>query len=166
MTDVEVYTGAALMGVASGMRSLASPAIVSQLAKSGLAPVNHSALGFLNSPVTAKTAAIMAIGEVITDKLPFIPKRTQTPSLVFRAISGAASGAAVTSARKRSVLWGALIGAAAAIGATYGAYHARRWAAEKFDVPDPIIAVLEDALVVGCGVLALSAARKASAAAD
>ena len=161
MTDAEVYSGAALMGVASGMRSLASPAIISQLARSGLAPVNHSPLAFLNNPLTAKTAAVLAVGELVVDKLPFTPSRTKAPLLVTRVISGAVGGAAVCSAKRRSLFVGALLGAAAAVGASYGTYHLRRWAGKKLNLPDPIVAVVEDVLVVGCAAVVLSAARKA-----
>lgn len=162
MTDAQVYTGAAVMGVAAGMRSMASPAIVSQLAKSGLMPAEESAVSFFHRPATAKTMAVLAIGEMIADKLPFMPKRTDAPALVTRAISGAVSGAAICSSKKRSVIAGALLGALAAVGASYGAYKLRKWAGERFDVPDPVIAIAEDALVAGCGMLVLSSMRSSS----
>lgn len=162
MTDTQVYTGAAVMGVAAGMRSMASPAIVSQLAKSGLIPSGQAATGFFNHPATAKTMAVLAVGEMIADKLPFMPKRTDAPALVTRAISGAVSGAAICSAKKRSVMTGALLGALGAVGATYGAYRLRKWAGERFGVPDPVIAIAEDALVAGCGMLVLSSMRSSS----
>jgi uncharacterized membrane protein len=161
MTDAQVYTGAAVMGVAAGMRSMASPAIVSQLAKSGLTPPGQSSLGFFGRPATAKTMAALAVGEMIADKLPFMPKRTDAPALVARAISGAVSGAAICSSKKRSVIAGALLGVIGAVGATYGAYKLRKWAGSRFHLPDPLIAVAEDALVAGCGMLVLSSMRSA-----
>lgn len=159
MTDAQVYAGAAVMGAAAGMRSMASPVIVGQLQKAGLAPSGHSAIDFLSQPKTAKTMAVLAVGEMIADKLPFMPKRTQAPALVTRAVSGGLGGAAVCSSKKRSVLAGALIGAAAAVGATYGAYQLRKWAGERFNLPDALIAIAEDALVAGCGMLVVSAVR-------
>ena len=157
MTDAQVYTGAAVMGVAAGMRSMSSPAILSQLAKSGLAPVGHSSIGFLNHPATARTMAVLAAGELIADKLPFLPKRTQAPALITRVISGGLSGAAVCSAKKRSIWLGALFGALGAVGATYGAYRLRKWTGEKFHIPDPVVAVVEDAIVAGCGMMVAAA---------
>ncbi len=120
-------------------------------------------LGFLENAATAKSLAIAAVGELVADKLPFLPKRTKAPSLIWRAISGALSGAAITSSRKRSALAGAVIGAAAAVGATYGAYELRRWAHDRFEIPDPMLAIVEDVLVAGCGVLVLSSFRKTGA---
>ena len=159
MTNVQVYAGAAVMGVASGMRSMASPAIASQLAKAGLLPEGNSPLGLLYRPGSAKTTAVLAIGELIADKLPFMPKRTMRPAVIARAFSGALGGAAICSSKKRSVLTGALLGALGAIGATYGGYELRKWAGARFHLPDPVIAVAEDALVAGCGMLVLDSLR-------
>ena len=158
MTAAEVYTDAAVIGLAAGMRSMSSPAFLTQLAKPG----RHSSLAFLNRPATAKTMAVLALGELVADKLPFMPKRTDTPALVARAISGGFSGAAICSSKKRSVLTGALAGAIAAVGATYGAYKLRKWVGARFDIPDPVIAIAEDALVAGCGMLVLSSMRSSS----
>lgn len=153
------------MGAAAGMRSMSAPAIMSQLAQSGLAPLGHFPLDFLSRPATAKSMAVMAVGELIADKLPFMPKRTQAPALTARAISGGLSGAAVCSLKKRSMLTGALVGAIAAVGATYAAYNLRKWADERFNVPDPLIAIVEDAVVAGCGIWVVSAMRSDSEAA-
>jgi len=164
MTDAEIYLGSAVMGATAGMRSLAAPAIVSHLAKAGHLPLEHARIGFLGRPSTAKTMAVLAVGEVIADKLPFIPKRTKAPSLIARTVSGALSGAAIASSKKRSGILGALLGAAGAIAATYGVYALRKAAGEKLRIPDPIVAVLEDATVAGCGYLMLSALRAAEEA--
>ncbi len=162
MTDAQVYTGAAVMGAAAGMRSMAAPAIMSHFAQSGWVPGGHSPLNFLERPGTAKTMAVLAIGEMIADKLPFMPKRTQAPAVMARAVTGGLSGAAVCSSKKRSVLAGALIGAAAAVGATYAAYNVRKWADKQFQLPDPLVAIIEDAVVAGCGILVISALSSSS----
>lgn len=162
MTDAKVYTEAAVMGAVAGLRSMSAPAIVSQFARSGLLPIGASSVGFLNRPATIRTTAILAAGELIADKLPFMPKRTKAPSVVARGISGGLSGAAICLSKRRSVLAGALIGAAAAVGATYGAYQLRRRAGQKFHLPDPVVAIVEDAIVAGCGLLVLSALRSSA----
>ncbi|MGA8029870.1 MAG: DUF4126 family protein [Bryobacteraceae bacterium] len=155
MTDAQIYAGAAVMGAVAGMRSMTAPAFVSRLVRSGM-PVAGGPLGFLNAPIAGRTTMLLAAGELIADKLPFLPRRTQAASLIARAVSGAVSGAAVCSAKKRSVLRGALIGMGAAIGATYAAYELRRRAGARFGIPDPAIAVIEDAIAAGCGAFILS----------
>ncbi len=159
MTDAQVYGEATVMGAVAGLRSMSSPAIMSQFVRSGLLPMGPSPLGFLNGATTAKTLAALAVGELVADKLPFMPKRTKAPSLAARAVSGGFSGAAICSSKKKSVLAGALLGAAAAVGATYGAYQVRRWAGRKFNIADPVVAIVEDVVVAGCGLLVLSALR-------
>jgi uncharacterized membrane protein len=160
MTDTQIYAGSAVLGAVSGMRSMAAPAIVSRLASSGLLPIEESQLGFLTNSKTAKITAILAAGEALADKLPFIPNRTQALPLIARAISGAMSGAAFSTGKKRSALFGALCGMAAAIGATYGAFKLRQMADKRLQIPDTIVAVAEDALVATTGYLLLKSLQK------
>jgi uncharacterized membrane protein len=164
MTDLELYGGAAVLGAVSGMRSMAAPAIVSRLAHTGLLPLADSQIKFLGHKNSAKTMALMAAGEMIADKLPFIPNRTAVFPLVTRAVSGALSGTAFVKARKGSVALGALIGSLAAVGASYGAYKLRKSLGKKLHVPDPVIAVAEDALVAACGFALLRALKPTEAA--
>ena len=160
MTDAQVYAGAAAMGAVAGMRTLSGPAMLLRAAKSGLQIADRE-IGVLSHPAAAKTATALAAAEFIADKLPFLPKRTGKAPLTGRAVSGALSGAAVCSARKRSIFVGALLGAAAAIGTAYGVYHLRKKIVERFHWPDPIVALAEDALVAGCGMLVMSKLRSA-----
>lgn len=159
MTDLQVYGGAAILGAVSGMRSMAAPAIVSKLAHQGVLPLQDSQIKFLGHRNSVKTMAIMAVGEMIADKLPFIPRRTAVFPLLTRAATGALSGTAFTKSRKRSTIAGALIGSLAAVGASYGAYKLRKFTGQKFHLPDPIVAVAEDALVAACALVVLKALK-------
>ena len=141
------------MGAVAGMRSMSSPAIISQLARAGLLPSGNSKLDFLDKPVTAKALTIAAVGELVADKLPFLPKRTKAPSLIWRAIAGTFAGAAICSSKHRPIGTGAALGAAAAVGASYGFQELRRMASEQFHLPDAAVAVAEDLLVGGLGAL-------------
>ncbi len=134
---------------------MTAPAIVRQIARPGL-PVPYLNLSSFDSRTVSRAMTLFALGELIGDKLPFMPKRTQTASLIFRAISGGLSGAVVCSSNKRSVMAGALIGMAAAVGATFGAYELRRQAGTRFHIPDWPIALLEDAVAAGFGALVVS----------
>ncbi|MBV8709762.1 MAG: DUF4126 family protein [Acidobacteriaceae bacterium] len=162
MTDAQVYAGSTVLGAVSGMRSMAAPAIVSRLASSGVLPIKESQISFLKNSTTAKTTAILAAGEALADKLPFIPNRTKALPLIARAISGAMSGAAFSTGKKRSALFGALCGMAAAIGATYGAFKLRQLADKRLQIPDTVVAIAEDALVATTGYLLLKAVQNDS----
>ncbi len=151
MTDAQVYGGAVVAGAVAGMRSMSAPAIVSRLAESRLQG-SADKLAVLHRPTAMKTTAALAIAELIADKLPFMPNRTEPASLAARAVSGALSGAAICSARKRSVLAGALLGTAAAIGMSYGAYQVRKRLHRKLNSPDLVLALAEDAIAASAGV--------------
>lgn len=139
------YAGAVVAGTVAGMRSMAAPALINRLGIPGVLPAG-----------AGKVTSVLAIGEAIADKLPFMPSRTMAASLTTRAISGAISGASITKSKRCSPYLGALVGAAAAIGATYAAYHLRRELGKRLKVPDFLIALGEDALVVGAATRLLS----------
>ena len=155
MNDIQVYSAAAAIGAVAGLRSMLAPAIVSHCAHSGVLPIQHRHIAFLNRPAAAHTLAALAGSELIADKLPFMPNRTQPASALARAFSGALSGAAVCSAKNCSIAAGALLGALGAIGTTFGAYELRRRAGKRFGVPDPVIAVLEDGIALVAGTSAV-----------
>jgi uncharacterized membrane protein len=137
---------------------MSAPAVVSQLSKSGLIP-EQSPLAWLHHPGVSKTLAVLATGELIADKLPFIPARITPGPLTARAITGGLSGAAIFSAKKRSWWVGALIGAAAAVGASFGAYKLRKRITEEYKIPGFVVGIAEDAFAAGCGYLVLSSLK-------
>jgi uncharacterized membrane protein len=80
-----------------------------------------------------------------------MPNRTDAPGLIARAGSGAFVGATICKAKGRSTVSGALIGAAAAISSAFAGYHLRRAAVRELGLPDAVVALVEDAVVVGGG---------------
>ena len=164
MSEAQVYAGAALIGTVAGMRSMTAPAVVSRVAKVAGIPVDKSGVDFLHNPVIPRVMSILAVGELIADKLPFLPSRITPFPLITRAISGAVSGAALVSSKKRSPLLGALFGAAGAIAGSYAAYELRRRVVKNYRVPDTVVALAEDALAIGTGTLIASKLRSLEAA--
>ncbi len=146
-TDAQAYAGATALGVMAGMRSMSAPALISQVARKGQLAVEGSKLGFLTSSGAISTTALLALGEIVADKLPSMPARTDKGPLIARAVSGALSGAVLCSARKKSAWLGAFYGALGALGATFAAYHLRRSLKENLKLPDTVLAVAEDAAV-------------------
>lgn len=91
---------------------------------------------------------ILSAGELLSDKLPVMSSRLRPGPLLARGISGALVGSAVFDGRRRSRLAGALLGIVGALGAAFGAYHARQWMGNKLHLPDCLVAAGEDALAV------------------
>lgn len=104
---------------------------------------------------TAKVASALALGEIIADKTPYLPNRTEPASLGWRIVSGALVGSALCASKHKSVAAGAVVGGLGALAGTYGAFHLRHRLAERF--PDKLIAVAEDAIAVGGGALLVRA---------
>lgn len=140
------------LGVLAGMRSMSAPAILSEhLSRNGAAQSLGAPLDLLASPTVVNLLKVPAVAEMVADKLPFIPARTEPQPLIGRAVLGALVGAGLYKANQQNFLIGALIGAVAALASTYAAYYLRRTLGERLKLPDFVLALVEDALVVGGG---------------
>ena len=93
----------------------------------------------------------LAMAELIADKFPFTPSRLKMAPLAARIVSGAICGAAIHIARRRTLSTGALVGGLAAISAAVAGYQVRRKLGR--DLPDLVLAVLEDVLATGGGLI-------------
>lgn len=145
-------------GVVSGSRSMLAPALVSQSFASShdLLEERGLAASLLVRPRVVQLLPLLAAGELVADKLPFTPPRTDVMSVIGRTGSGALVGAAIAAPENRTAA--ACAGAAGALAGTYGLYHLRRMATGR-GMPGWLAAVAEDALAVGCGLLLLRRGR-------
>src|ERR1700746_874959 len=83
-----LYLGCFSIGVIAGLRSLTAPALVSWAAHLGWLDLSGSWMSFLGSWTAIIILSSLALAEVVADKLPKTPKRTNPAPLVFRAIAG------------------------------------------------------------------------------
>ncbi len=128
---------------------MAAPALLTHELSDGASgrPANRLEQ-LLTSEGVARLLALFAGGEMLADKAPFMPNRTDPAPLVGRAVLGSLTAAAYAAHRRRPVALPAAIGGVAAVASTYGAFHLRRWAGEHLDVPDRVLGLIEDAVVV------------------
>jgi len=135
------------LGAVSGMRSMVALAFFSDRAedKKGHDYASNPALNFLRSPRTVAFLKIAAGGEMLMDKLPFMPARTDAAPLLGRVVIGGLVGAAVS---KDKWMQGSVVGALGALVTTYVMYYIRKTLHEEQHIPDVILGVAEDALVV------------------
>lgn len=145
----------AVLGAATGLRTFMAPLILSQAASRGrLSGLEDTRYAFLASTRSANVLAVLELGELIGDKLPFAPSRTAGGAFVGRLVSGAVSGAALRAAAGRGWPAGAALAGGAAVAAAYaGEYY--RGLGQKAGLPDPVLALLEDAAAVGLALLAV-----------
>jgi uncharacterized membrane protein len=113
-------------------------------------------LAFLANPISLVIFTLLAIGEFIGDKLPKTPSRITLFPLAARAGSGALCGSALAVAASVPVAGGAVCGLVGAIVGAYAGYSVRRLLTSRAGLPDLLIALVEDAVAIGGGLLVVS----------
>jgi uncharacterized membrane protein len=129
-----------LLAAASGARSMTGVAATARA---------------LGSPRVAGGAAALAAMELVADKLPFIPNRTDPGPLAGRVVAGGVIGAAIAGATGRNRVSGALAGAAAAFVSAHLSFHLRRELSAW--LPATGAALVEDAIVGAVAAAGVSA---------
>jgi uncharacterized membrane protein len=141
------------LGVLAGMPTSSAPAIASHiLSHHHSERLSKSSLNFMQSKYTATALKVFGAAELVGDKLPATPNRTSARGIACRCLSGSLAGASIYKASGNNAFTGALIGAAVAFGSTFGSYFLRKGAVNKFQVFDPFVGAVEDAIVIGSGV--------------
>ncbi len=93
---------------------------------------------------------------MIADKLPSTPSRTKPPGLIARIVLGGLSGAGVAVSGAQSIMLGAVLGVAGGIAGAFAGYEGRTRLVKALEVPDLVIALLEDAVAIAGGLLVVS----------
>ena len=145
-----------LLGVVAGLRAMTAPAVVCWGAHLGWLSLSHSPLSFLTSKISLVIFTLLALGELIGDKLPQTPSRTDIFPLIARAVSGALAGAALVITAGAWLLAGVLVGAVGAVIGAFAGYHVRRALTRSAGLPDLPVALLEDLVAVGGGLFLVS----------
>jgi uncharacterized membrane protein len=144
------------IGVVAGLRSLTAPAAVAFAAYAGWINLQSSPLAFMASKWALGVFTVLALIELVADQLPSTPSRTAPVGLSARIVTGGLSGACLAVAGG-SVLWlGALAGAIGGIAGAFGGYQARVGLVRALRVPDFAIAIPEDLVAIGLGLLLVS----------
>ena len=143
------------IGIVAGMRSLLAPAVVAWAAHFDLLNLNGSPLAFMGSRTAAVIFSILALGELIGDKLAATPKRTALAPLLARIVLGALSGASLCVAAGNSLLAGAVLGGIGGVIGAFAGYEIRRRIVSILHIKDIFIAVGEDviAIVLACFIV-------------
>ncbi|WP_434346642.1 DUF1990 family protein [Myxococcus virescens] len=138
------------LGVLAGMRSMSAPALASRWLTKTQPDSEDRLARTLAHPWTPRVLGLLAVGELVADKLPMAPPRIAAVPLTGRMLSGALAAASVTTERQRGVrLAAAALGALAALASSWAFYSLRRTATKKLGVPDVAVALTEDALLAG-----------------
>jgi uncharacterized membrane protein len=144
-----------LLGCVTGLRSLTAPAVVCWAARFGWIHLAETKLSFLGNPATLVVITLLALGELVTDKLPRTPARTSPPGLIARVLLGGFCGLALVTSTGGSLVAAAVAGVAGALVGTFVGYNIRRALVMRAH-PDFAVAASEDLVAIAGGLLIVS----------
>jgi uncharacterized membrane protein len=145
-----------LLGFVDGLRSLTAPAIVCWAAHLGWLHFAGTKFAFIDHRSTLMVFTLLAIVELVVDKLPNTPSRTAPMGLIARIVLGGASGLALATGAGIPASLAGMIASVGAIAGAFAGYHIRRAAVFKAHIPDLVAAIAEDAIAIAGGLLIIS----------
>lgn len=163
MPSSQVQASAFDLGFLTGARSFTPLAVLCWSSHLGWFRFGGTPFAVLDRPAALTIASLLAAGELIGDKLPNTPARTDALPLFGRTALGATAGVALafasdhaeaaqpmgTGSELVSKLVPALcFGALGALLGTFGTFYARRGLTEGAGLPDFPVALVEDGFVV------------------
>jgi uncharacterized membrane protein len=158
MAGMTIYLFALLVGVVSGLRTFTPPMAVSWATWLGWLHLKGSPLGFLGAAATPYVLTLLAIAELVLDKLPRTPSRKAPVGFTARIASGALCGTAIALAGGGAWFVGLIAGGAGAVIGTLGGYEARARLVKAIGGRDWPIALLEDVVALGAAFLIVRSA--------
>src|SRR5277367_70454 len=156
MSASHVVLLAFLIGGISGLRTFTAPAAVAWGAHRNWLFLHGTILAFMGFAAAVIIFILLALFELVMDKLPSTPSRLKPRGLVLRIVSGALCGACVAVAGAQSMLLGAVVGVAGALAGAFAGNKIRASLVKALKVPDFVIALLEDAVAIAGGLLIVS----------
>src|SRR5262245_43785610 len=136
-----------VVGFLAGVRSLTAPAVTAWAVHLGWMKL-PSALALMGSIPAVAVFTLLAVMELVADKLPKTPSRTAPLGLIARIITGGLTGACVAAAGGEGALLGAVIGAVGGVVGCFGGYQARTRLVKALGTQDIYVAVLEDLVAI------------------
>ena len=91
---------------------------------------------------------LLAVVELVADKLPQTPSRTAPPGLIARILMGGLTGACVAAGGGQGAVLGALLGIVGGIVGCFGGYQARTGLVKALGIRDIYIALVEDLVAI------------------
>jgi uncharacterized membrane protein len=142
------------IGIVAALRSLTAPAVIAWGSDLHWLNLHGSLLAFMGSTAAVAIFSLLAIAELVADKLPTIPKRTAPAPMIARIITGGLSGACLCVSARRSLVIGIILGGIGSVIGAFLGYTMRR----RLDlhVKDLVIAFCEDLIAVGLALFVVS----------
>jgi uncharacterized membrane protein len=144
-----------LLGVVTGMRSMTAMAVLCWFAYRGDLSLDGTWASWAGKLVTAIIFTVLAVGELVADKLPKTPNRTAPGPLLVRVLIGGLVGAIVAAGLNGSEFEGVILGVGGALIGAFGGYLVRRDIVLRLNSKDWQVALVEDASAILFAILAM-----------
>jgi uncharacterized membrane protein len=143
------------IGIMAGLRSMITPAIVCWAVRLKWLDLHTTVLAVLGSAAPTAAFSMLAIGELVADKLPSAPNRTAVGPLLVRLLTGSFCGVTVCLGACQSIIAGGLLGGLGALAGAFGGYQIRHRVVNRLN-HSLLVALVEDAIAIGGSLYLLS----------
>jgi len=152
MTHALVLLLALLIGVVAGLRAFTAPAVLAWAAFLQWINLSGTWASWMGHPAVVGVLTVIAVAELISDKVPTLPSRKSAPAFLVRIATGAFSGAVLGTAwgYRWSSLGAGMIGA---VLGTIGGYEARTRLVAANGGRDRPVALGEDLFAAAAGIV-------------
>jgi uncharacterized membrane protein len=144
-----------LLGLTTGLRTFTPMAVICWFAYTGDLPVDDTWAAWTGHLWVAIAVTLLALAELVGDKLPRTPNRTAPGPLLARLVMGGLGGAICATGMNGPGLEGVLLGVLGALLGAFAGFMIRRDLVEKLGCADWIVAVAEDLFTILCAMFAL-----------
>src|ERR1700744_4696681 len=144
-----------LLGLVTGLRSMTAMAVLCWFAYKGDLSLDGTWASWAAKLVTAIIFTVLAVAELVADKLPKTPNRTAPGPLLIRVVVGGLIGAIVAAGLNGSEFEGVILGVGGALIGAFGGYLVRREIVLRLGCKDLPVALGEDASAIICALVAM-----------
>ena len=142
-----------LLGFATGLRSMTPMAVLCWFAYNDQLAADW--VPWISRLTVAIVLTVLAVGELIGDKLPSIPARVSPAPMLWRLVLAGFAGAIVATSMHGPGLEGVVLAVIGALIGAFGGYMLRRDLPRRLDMPDWQFALIEDGVAIVCAVYAI-----------
>ncbi len=144
-----------LLGFVTGLRTMTPMAVLCWFAYRGDLPLDGTWAEWAGKLPAAIIFTVLAIGELVADKVPKTLRRIDPVPLAVRLFFGGLMGAMVAAGLNGSGLEGGMLGVLGALTGAFCGYYCRKEIVNRLQYEDWQVALLEDALAIGFTVFAM-----------
>jgi uncharacterized membrane protein len=144
-----------LLGVTTGLRAMTPMAVLCWFAYLGYLPLEGTWAAWMASVAAVAMFTLLALAEIVADKLPRAPDRISLGPLTARLVFGGLIGSIAATAMAGPGLEGVLLGVVGAALGAFAGFMIRRDMVERIGCAEWKVALVEDLIAVACAGFAM-----------